>query len=81
MQTVNLTAKKKAFSLVELVVVITILSVLATISTVSYIQYALDGRNSARMTDLGQIKIALQSAKQKTGSYPLPGKYFTITNS
>jgi hypothetical protein len=36
----------------------------------SYSSYTVDARDSARKSDMGSLKVALQSAKLKRGSYP-----------
>lgn len=72
---------KKAFTLVELIVVVTILIVLSTISFVSYQNSLLDARNSVRISDMSNIKMALKNHKLKNWSYPLPWDPINITNS
>lgn len=44
------------FTLVELVVVITVLAVLATVGFVSLQGYAVDARDSSRLTVLGSME-------------------------
>lgn len=71
---------KKAFTLVELIIVISILIILTTISIVSYDKTLTDARNSARTTDMSNMKVSLKNHKLKNGSYPKPGSSFVVTN-
>ena len=71
---------KKAFTLVELIIVISILIILTTISIVSYDKTLTDARNSARITDMSNMKVSLKNHKLKNGSYPKPGNSFVFTN-
>lgn len=69
------------FTIVELIVVVTILIILSTIGFVSYNSSLLDARNSTRITDMWNLKMALKNHKFKNGLYPLPGSPFQVTNS
>lgn len=73
--------QRKAFTLVELVVVITILITLSTIGFLTYTSQLLYSRNAVRISDMGNIKMALKSHKTKNGWYPIPGHTFDVTNS
>ncbi len=62
----------KAFTLVELIITILILSILATIAFISIQWYSQSSRDSARISDLSQIKTSLELAQIESGKYPLP---------
>ena len=72
---------KNWFTLAELVVVITILIILSLISFVSYQKTITDARNTARITDMWNIKMSFKNHKLKNGGYPNPWSSFDITNS
>lgn len=61
---------KKAFTLVELVVIVTILIILSTIWLISYMWYSSDARDSLRLTDLVNIKKAIDINKINTWKLP-----------
>ncbi len=61
---------KKAFTLIELVLVVTILVILSGAAFISYSSFNTTARDSARTSDMGNLKVLLQSAKQKKGAYP-----------
>jgi len=61
---------QSGFTLIELLVVIAIIGVLATIVTVSLNSARLKARNTRRMADLAQIKLALESYRIDNGAYP-----------
>lgn len=69
------------FTLAELVVVITILIILSLISYISYQKIITDARNTARITDMSNIKMSLKNHKLKNWWYPNPWDSFDITNS
>lgn len=71
---------KKAFTLTELIVTITILSIITTISFISMNWYLLDTRNSQRISDLSQVKVAIKTYKSEKLKIPFPENYFWITN-
>lgn len=75
------TQNKYAFTIVELVLVITILIVLSSIWIISYENSISDARNSARISDMGNIKMSLKNHKLKNWGYPIPWNSFDITNS
>jgi prepilin-type N-terminal cleavage/methylation domain-containing protein len=56
---------RKGFTLPELIVVVTILVILSGAAFVSYSNFTIDARDSARKSDMGSLKVALQSAKLK----------------
>lgn len=71
---------KKAFTLVELIVWITIISILSTIWFISITWYLVDTRNSERISDLSQIKVAIKTYKNQKSKIPFPEDYFGIKN-
>ncbi len=73
--------KTKAFTLVELIVVISILAILTTIWFMNYSWNISNTRNSARVSNLQNLKSALKSYKQDKSIYPIPWDSFEITNS
>ena len=54
--------KKKGFTLVELLVVIAIIAILATVSVVGYTAFIKKANQSNAVTELSQIKDAIQAA-------------------
>lgn len=54
--------KKKGFTLVELLVVIAIIAILATVSVVGYTAFLTKANESNAITELSQIKDAVQAA-------------------
>lgn len=56
---------QNGFTLPELIVVVTILVILSGAAFISYSNFTIDARDSARKSDMGSLKVALQSAKQK----------------
>lgn len=69
-----------AFTLIELIIVISILSILSTISIISYSNVLIDARNSARINDMWNIKVALKNHKLKNNNYPFPWNKISFTN-
>lgn len=66
--------KKSGFTLIELIVTVTIIAVLTVIGVVSYTGTNKKSRDSRRMTDLENIRIALELYRQDVGSsYPPSG--------
>ncbi len=61
---------KQAFTLVELIVVITILTILWTISFISLQWYSRDARDATRISDMSNIKKALELTYLKVWKYP-----------
>lgn len=68
--------KKNGFTLIELIVVVTIIAVLSVVAIVSYGGTSKRSRDSRRMADLEKVRIALEMARQESGTYPP-----TVTNS
>lgn len=68
--TLSLIKSHRGFTLTELVVVVTILVVLSGVAFISYSSFNASARDSARTADMGNLKVILQSAKQKKWSYP-----------
>jgi prepilin-type N-terminal cleavage/methylation domain-containing protein len=72
---------EKAFTLIELVVVVTIVGVLAIFGFISYSSYAIEARDTARVTDLKTIAKTLEYFEIEHNSYPLPSSSTGITFS
>jgi len=72
---------KKGFTLVELIVAITILAVLATIWFLAFKDYTRWARDSVRYSDVWVLTKGLELFHLKTGSYPDPDNYSSITHS
>lgn len=68
------------FTLVELIVVISIVIVLSTIGFTQYTSSIWEARNSARIGDMANIKMAFKNHKNKTGLYPTPAGSISLTN-
>ena len=64
--------QKKAFTLVELIVVITILAILWTIAFISYQWYSRSARDSVRISDIKNIRSALELFELNSWKYPDP---------
>jgi general secretion pathway protein G len=60
---------RSGFTLIELLVVATILAVLAAGALVSYASVNQRSRDSKRMSDLEQLRSALEMSRADTGSY------------
>ena len=61
---------KKGFTLIELMITISIIAILATIGMVVYSSVQKNARISKRVQDLNSMKVALETYKTATGSYP-----------
>lgn len=61
---------KKGFTLVELLVVIAIIGILATLLLLQYNVAKAKGRDIARVTNVSQIRTALELYFEDTGYYP-----------
>ncbi|MDD2487196.1 MAG: prepilin-type N-terminal cleavage/methylation domain-containing protein [Candidatus Gracilibacteria bacterium] len=72
---------ESGFTLIELIVVIAVVSILTTVSFFSFQGSVVNSRDSARKTDMTNIKVALKSYKEKNGYVPDPSEMFSITNS
>jgi prepilin-type N-terminal cleavage/methylation domain-containing protein len=60
---------KKGFTMIELLVVATILAVLAAGAMVSYSSVNVKSRNSKRLSDLEQLRSALEMFRADSGNY------------
>lgn len=69
-----------AFTIVEILVVITILAVLSAVAMVSYVGMIGDARDTGRKTDMADMKVQLRGMKQRSGAYPVPNGFFSMTN-
>jgi prepilin-type N-terminal cleavage/methylation domain-containing protein len=73
--------QKQAFTLVELIVVITILAILWTIAFISLQWYSKDARDWVRISDVSNMKTALELFHLDAGKYPLPDSGETVVYS
>ncbi|MGE4444241.1 MAG: type IV pilin protein [Candidatus Altimarinota bacterium] len=62
----------KGFTLVELIIVIMILAILSVIAFVSFQNFTKDTRDSTRITDMANVKKALELYSISSSTYPLP---------
>jgi prepilin-type N-terminal cleavage/methylation domain-containing protein len=75
--------KLKAFTLVELMVVITIISILSGVTIIGLNSLNQKSQDTARVANIREIEIALESYKSVNGKYPDAGSQSTanyITN-
>jgi prepilin-type N-terminal cleavage/methylation domain-containing protein len=63
-------ASKKGFTVVELLVVIVVIGILSAISIVSYSAIQARSRDSARDSDITQLKIAIEKYHAEKSKYP-----------
>jgi len=61
---------KKGFTLVEMLVVIAVITILSTIIFASFSESKMKARDTARSSDIEQLKAALQVYAVTYGSYP-----------
>ena len=61
---------KKGFTLIEILVVVAILGILASIVTFMVSGYRESARDTARVTDLQELSLALSLYRDAHGSYP-----------
>ncbi len=62
--------KSKGFTLVELITVIAIIGVLSLIAIASYAGVRAKARDTKRISDISQIRVALAYYLDKNGAYP-----------
>lgn len=65
--------RTSGFTFVELLVVITIIAVLMAIATVAYSSTMTKSRDAKRLSDLEQIRSALEICRSEDGYYPING--------
>jgi prepilin-type N-terminal cleavage/methylation domain-containing protein len=63
---------RSGFTLVELIIVISIIAILGTIWFVSYSWFSSSARDSARVSDLGNIRVGLDLYNTQKSTYPSP---------
>jgi prepilin-type N-terminal cleavage/methylation domain-containing protein len=68
----------RAFTLVELIVVIAIIAILTGIILTSLTGSKAKGRDAQRVSDIGQIQLALELYFDRCHSYPLPDTSHTL---
>lgn len=68
---VNTEVNQKGFSLIELLVVIVIIILLGTISVVALNDQRAKSRDSQRISDIRQIRTALEFYRSDEGEYPV----------
>ena len=61
---------KKGFTLIELLIVIAIIAILAAIALPQFAAYRVKAYNSASLTDLRNLKTAMESAQAENQAYP-----------
>ena len=69
---------KQGFTLIELLVVIAIIGLLSSIVLVSLNSTKAKARDAQRMSDLHQIKLALELYKNDRGNYPIRNIWDTV---
>ncbi len=62
--------KNRAFTLIEVLVAVTIIAVLTAIGVVSYVSANRNARDSKRLSDVEQIRAALEMYRADQGEYP-----------
>jgi general secretion pathway protein G len=70
-KSVNTEVKQNGFSLIELLVVIVIIIILGTISVVALNDQRAKSRDSQRISDIRQIRTALEFYRSDEGEYPI----------
>ena len=65
--------RKLGFTMVELILVISIIGVLATIAVTSYSEARQQARDDIRISQLEQLRMAIELYKSENGVYPSPG--------
>lgn len=73
--------QKYWFTLVELIVVITILAILGTIAIMAFSWYSKNARDSARVSDVANIKKSLELWVLESWNYPDPSDWTWVTFS
>ncbi len=63
--------RPRGFTFIEILVVVTIIAILTTIAVVSYQSVSKRSRDAKRLSDLEQVRAALELCRSEEGSYPL----------
>ncbi|HQB76688.1 MAG TPA: prepilin-type N-terminal cleavage/methylation domain-containing protein, partial [bacterium] len=64
---------RKGFTLIELLVVIAIIALLSTLSVVALNNARVKSRDARRLSDIKQIRTALEMYFNQNNSYPIDG--------
>jgi general secretion pathway protein G len=73
--------KQRGFTLIELLVVFTIIGILATLAASSFRMAQIRARDSARKSDLTQVRTALELYKGDEGLYLVGNSYANLKSS
>lgn len=66
----NKNKSESGFTIVEMLVVISIIGILVTVAGIGYGSVQQSARDSVRLSDLGQIELALNLYRQENGHFP-----------
>jgi len=70
----------KGFSLIEILVAITIVALLSVTATLGFAQQQKTGRDTSRITDIGNLSIAVEGYRGANNTYPLKDSQYHNTN-
>lgn len=71
--TLSRSSQNKGFTLIELLVVISVISFLSSVVLSSLTSARINARDAQRISDIRQIRIALELYRQTNGNYPIIG--------
>lgn len=74
-------SKNSGFTLIELLVVISIISLLASVILSSLSNARMNARDAKRISDIRQIRIALELYRNQNGTYPLIAYWVNSSDS
>ena len=72
---------RAGFTIVEMLVVISVIAILAGVITVGYGSVQENARDQTRISDLEQIRLALNLYKQDLGAYPDEGDFEEVVEN